>query len=55
MGDLTIKIANGKATVTADGTPVSCKLAHDVEKVLGQVTKTTPTGTRPAETKVVQG
>lgn len=53
MATVTIKIVNGEAVVTADGTPVSCKAATDVEKALGQVTKSTPTGTKTATATVV--
>lgn len=43
---ITIKIVNGEAVVTADGSATSCKLATDIEKALGQVTKSVPTGTK---------
>jgi hypothetical protein len=52
MATLIIKIVNGEAVVTADGTPTSCKAAHDVEAALGKVTKSTPTGTKKETTKI---
>lgn len=54
MASLTIRFVNGEAVVTADGTPTSCKAAHDVEKALGKVTKSVPTGTKAETTKLVQ-
>lgn len=53
MATLTIRIVNGEAVVTADGSPVSCKAAHDVEKALGKVTKSVATGTKTETVKVV--
>ena len=53
MASLTIRFVSGEAIVTADGTPTSCKAAHDVDKALGKVTKSVPTGTKTETTKVV--
>jgi hypothetical protein len=47
MATLTIVIKDGgKATVTADGSKLSCDTAHEVEKAIGTVTKSVPTGQR---------
>lgn len=54
MASLTVTIINGEATVVADGSAVSCKTAHDVEKAMGAVTKTVATGTKAAGTNLVQ-
>jgi hypothetical protein len=54
MPTLTVKIVNGEAVVTADGSKLSCDTAHDLEKALGKVTKSVPTGTKTATTTVVQ-
>lgn len=55
MPTLTIEInENGDVTVTADGTKLSCDTAHDIEKALGKVTKSVPTGQKAATTKLVQ-
>ena len=45
---------NGEAVVTADGSKLSCDTAHDLEKALGKVTKSVPTGTKPATATVAQ-
>lgn len=45
---LTVRIVDGEAVVTADGSALSCKAAHDVERAIGQVTKSTPTGAKAA-------
>ena len=52
---LTVNIENGEATVIADGTKLSCAVAHDVERALGKVTKTTKTGTKSQTSKVLAG
>jgi hypothetical protein len=43
MPTLTITIHNGETKVVADGSKLSCDTAHDVEKAIGKVTKSTPT------------
>ena len=47
-----IEIVDGEAVVTADGTPQSCAVAHDIEKAIGTVKKTVKTGTKPVTTHV---
>lgn len=54
MPTLTITFVNGEAVVTADGSKQSCDTAHDIEKALGKVTKSVPTGHKTATTKLVQ-
>lgn len=54
MPSLTVTIVNGEAKVEADGTKLSCDTAHDVEKALGKVTKSVPTGTKNESVRVVQ-
>jgi len=54
MATLTVTIENGEAKVTADGTKLSCDTAHDVEKAIGKVTKSVPTGTKSVAAKLVQ-
>lgn len=54
MTKLTIVIKDGVTTVTADGSKQSCDTAHDVEKALGTVTKSTPTGRKAEHATVVQ-
>lgn len=54
MATLTVTIINGVTTVTADGTKKSCDTAHDVEKAIGKVTKSTPTGTKTTTATMVQ-
>jgi len=54
MASLTVRIVDGEAVVTADGSPTSCKAAHDVEAALGKVTKSVATGTKAETTKLVQ-
>jgi hypothetical protein len=51
---LTVTIKDGVTTVTADGSKKSCDTAHDVEKAIGKVTKSTPTGTKTGTTTLVQ-
>ena len=51
---LTVRIVNGEAVVEADGSKKSCDTAHELEKALGKVTKSVPTGHRPATATVVQ-
>jgi hypothetical protein len=51
---LKIVIKDGVTTVTADGSKLSCDTATDVEKALGTVTKSVPTGQRQSTTAVVQ-
>lgn len=46
MSKVKVRIENGEAVVTADGTSASCKAATDVEKMVGRVMKSTPTGTK---------
>lgn len=50
---VTVTIVNGQAVVVADGTKVSCEAASAVEKALGTVTKSVPTGHTAATAKVV--
>lgn len=54
MATLTITIVDGEAVVTADGSKLSCSTAHDVEKALGRVTKSVPTGTKTVAALVTQ-
>lgn len=51
---LTITIKDGEAVVTADGTKLSCSAARDVEKAIGQTTKSTPTGAKPQAATLAQ-
>jgi hypothetical protein len=44
MATVLVRIVDGEAVVTADGSKTSCAASHDVEKALGQVTKSVPTG-----------
>lgn len=53
MATVTVTITNGAAVVTADGTKVSCDAAHAVEKAMGSVTKSVPTGHATETAKVV--
>ena len=41
---LTVKIENGEAVVTADGTKMSCDAAAVVERAIGQITRRVSTG-----------
>lgn len=54
MPTLKIRIKDGKVVVTADGSKVSCDAAYDLEKALGKVTKSTPTGTKTEDAGLVQ-
>jgi len=54
MATVTVVILNGEATVTADGTKTSCDATTAVEKAMGKTMKSTPTGTRPVDAKLVQ-
>lgn len=54
MSTVIIRIKNGKAKVVADGTKVSCDAAHAIEKALGVVTKSTPTGTHEVDVTATQ-
>ena len=51
---LTVTIKDGVTTVTADGSKKSCDTAHDVEKAIGKVTKSVPTGRKDVTTVVAQ-
>lgn len=44
MSVVIVTIVNGEAKVVADGTKMSCDTAHAVEKAMGRVTKSVPTG-----------
>lgn len=54
MSVVTVTIVNGEAKVVADGTKISCDTAHAVEKAMGRVTKSVPTGHKVETTKLVQ-
>lgn len=54
MAVLTVTIVNGEAVVKADGSKLSCDTAHDVEKAIGKVTKSVPTGQKAETTHIVQ-
>jgi hypothetical protein len=50
MAKIVVEIENGKARVTADGTPLSCAGATAVEAAIGQTTSKVLTGhTLPAQ------
>jgi hypothetical protein len=51
---LTVTIVNGEAVVEADGSKLSCDTAHDLEKALGKVTKSVPTGRKTANVALTQ-
>lgn len=54
MAKLKITIQDGKAVVEADGSKISCDTAHAIEKGLGKVTKSVPTGTHTVSQTVTQ-
>jgi hypothetical protein len=54
MATITVRIVNGEAVVTAEGSKVSCSVSHDLEAALGKVTKSVATGTKPVTNKVAQ-